>query len=57
MRAGQGGSDKEGRIQSHPVDKLHMDNRLTDQGVEEVGRSKCGDPGPRFFFVFFSSFF
>lgn len=37
MRAGQGGSDKEGRVQSHPIDKLHMDNRLTEQGVEEVG--------------------
>ena len=39
MRSGQGGSEKEGLIQSHPIDKLHMDNRLTDQGVEEV-RSK-----------------
>lgn len=36
MRSGQGSSDKEGRVQSHPIDKLHMDNRLTDQGVEEV---------------------
>lgn len=36
MRAGQGGADKEGRVQSHPIDKLHMDNRLTEQGVEEV---------------------
>lgn len=36
MRAGQGGADKEGLVQSHPIDKLHMDNRLTEQGVEEV---------------------
>lgn len=36
MRSGEGGADKEGRIQSHPIDKLHMDNRLTDQGVAEV---------------------
>lgn len=36
MRSGQGGADKEGRVQSHPIDKLHMDNRLTEQGVEEV---------------------
>lgn len=40
MRSGQGGSEKEGVIQSHPIDKLHMDNRLTDQGVAEV-RSAC----------------
>lgn len=40
MRAGQGGSDKEGLIQSHPIDKLHMDNRLTEQGVGEVCRIK-----------------
>lgn len=30
------GADKEGLVQSHPIDKLHMDNRLTEQGVEEV---------------------
>lgn len=36
MRSGQGGADKEGLVQSHPIDKLHMDNRLTDQGVAEV---------------------
>ncbi|CAN0467372.1 unnamed protein product, partial [Ectocarpus sp. 12 AP-2014] len=39
MRSGQGGSDKEGVVQSHPIDKLHVDNRLTDQGVEETQRA------------------
>eukprot|EP00752_Nemacystus_decipiens_P008815 g7867.t1 len=39
MRAAQGGADKEGRVQSHPIDKLHMDNRLTEQGVEEAQRA------------------
>eukprot|EP00904_Undaria_pinnatifida_P006866 jgi/Undpi1/3309/HiC_scaffold_15.g06683.m1 len=39
MRSGQGGSEKEGVIQSHPIDKLHMDNRLTDQGVAEAQRA------------------
>lgn len=43
MRSGEGGADREGRVQSHPIDKLHMDNRLTEQGVEEVrlGVSVC----------------
>lgn len=36
MRSGQGAADREGLVQSHPIDKLHMDNRLTDQGVAEV---------------------
>ncbi|CBJ29948.1 conserved unknown protein [Ectocarpus siliculosus] len=39
MRSGQGASDKEGVVQSHPIDKLHVDNRLTDQGVEETQRA------------------
>eukprot|EP00903_Cladosiphon_okamuranus_P019237 g17690.t1 len=39
MRSGQGGADKEGRVQSHPIDKLHMDNSLTEQGVEEAQRA------------------
>ncbi|CAN0468092.1 unnamed protein product [Hapterophycus canaliculatus] len=39
MRSGQGGSDKEGLVQSHPVDKLHMTNRLTEQGIEETQRA------------------
>lgn len=57
MRSGEGGSDKAGVIQSHPIDKLHADNGLTEQGVLEVrhtrvwaafvscdsGRSPCSD--------------
>ncbi|CAM9896935.1 unnamed protein product [Ascophyllum nodosum] len=39
MRSGQGGADREGLIQSHPIDKLHMDNRLTEQGVAEAQRA------------------
>lgn len=41
MRSGEGGSDREGLIQSHPIDKLHIDNGLTDEGVLEVGCEFC----------------
>lgn len=36
MRSGQGGSDERGIIQSHPIDKLNVENGLTPRGIQQV---------------------